>query len=108
VELFPKERPLLLSEFGGYSYPVEGHRSTKKTYGYGACRSKEELTKKIIDAYEKMVIPAIEKGLCGSIYTQVSDVEDEINGMMTYDREVLKVDGEKMQELAKKIYSCCP
>ena len=74
-------------------------------------RGKQDLQhrlKKIIDAYEKMVIPAIEKGLCGSIYTQVSDVEDEINGMMTYDREVLKVDGEKMQELAKKIYSCCP
>ncbi len=105
VELFPKERPLLLSEFGGYSYPVEGHRSTKKTYGYGACRSKEELTEKIVSAYEKMVIPAIKNGLCGSIYTQVSDVEDEINGMMTYDREVLKVDAGKMKELSERIFA---
>ena len=104
VELFPKERPLLLSEFGGYSYPVEGHRSTKKTYGYGACRSKDELTDKIVSAYEKMVIPAIKKGLCGSVYTQVSDIEDEINGMLTYDREVLKVDGEKMKALSARIY----
>ena len=104
VELFPKERPLLLSEFGGYSYPVEGHRSTKKTYGYGACRSEKELTDKIVAAYEKMVLPAVKKGLCGSIYTQVSDVEDEINGMMTYDREVLKVDAERMKDLAKRIY----
>ncbi len=103
VELYPKERPLLLSEFGGYSYPVEGHRSTKKTYGYGACRSKDELTDKIVSAYEKMVIPAIKKGLCGSIYTQVSDIEDEINGMMTYDREVMKVDEEKIKELSERI-----
>ena len=105
VDLYPKERPLLLSEFGGYSYPVEGHRSTKKTYGYGACRSKDELTDKIVSAYEKMVIPAIKKGLCGSIYTQVSDIEDEINGMITYDRELLKVDEEKMKALSERIYA---
>ena len=103
-DIEPKERPALLSEFGGYSYPVDGHRSTKKTYGYGACRSKEELTEKIVSAYEKMVIPAIKKGLCGSIYTQVSDVEDEINGLVTYDREVVKVDKERMIALSKKIY----
>ena len=104
VDLYPQERPLLLSEFGGYSYPVDGHRSTNKSYGYGACRSKEELTDKMIKTYEKMVLPAIKSGLCGSIYTQISDVEDEINGLMTYDREVIKVDEEKLKDLSLRIY----
>ncbi len=103
TEITPKERPALLSEFGGYSYAVDGHRSTKKTYGYGGCRSKEDLTQKILTSYERMVIPAIEKGLCGSIYTQVSDIEDEINGMMTYDREVLKVKEDDIRSVSEKI-----
>ena len=58
---------------------------------------------RIINAYERMVLPAIEKGLCGSIYTQVSDIEDEINGIMTYDREIIKVDEEKLRDLSQKV-----
>ena len=53
--------------------------------------------------YEKMVLPAIKKGLCGCIYTQLSDVEDEINGLYTYDREVCKVEIEKMTKLAVRL-----
>ena len=51
-----------------------------------------------------MVIPGIKGGVCGCVYTQVSDVEDEINGMYTYDRQVCKVNKEKMQALAARIY----
>jgi hypothetical protein len=54
--------------------------------------------------YEKMIIPAIKHGLCGCVYTQLSDVEDEINGFYTYDREVCKVEKEKIQEISKKIF----
>ena len=54
--------------------------------------------------YEKMVLPAIEKGLCGCIYTQLSDVEDEVNGFYTYDRVVCKVDKEKMKKLSDRIF----
>lgn len=104
-ELQPKERPMFLSECGGFSYKVPGHVfNDKKTYGYGACESIEELTDRIVDMYNVMVVPCIKKGLCGCVYTQVSDVEDEINGMYTYDRQVCKVNKEKMQELAKRIY----
>ena len=53
--------------------------------------------------YREMVIPAISKGLCGCIYTQVSDVEDEINGLYTYDRKVCKVIKEDMIQLSKEI-----
>lgn len=102
-KLKPGKRPLLLSEFGGYSWAVDGHTFARKKYGYGACNSREALTARIIEAYEKMVLPAIQSGLCGSIYTQVSDIEDEINGLMTYDREILKVDADALLRLAGRI-----
>ena len=104
-ELHAKERPMFLSECGGYSYLVEGHAfNPDKTYGYGACKDSEELTDRIVAMYEGMVLPGIKGGVCGCVYTQLSDVEDEINGMYTYDREVCKVNKEKMQDLAKRIF----
>ena len=105
-ELHAKERPMFLSECGGYSYLVEGHAfNPDKTYGYGACKDSEELTDRIVAMYEGMVLPGIKGGVCGCVYTQLSDVEDEINGMYTYDREVCKVNKEKMQRLAERIFS---
>ncbi len=105
-ELHAKERPMFLSECGGFSYKVDGHVfNTEKSYGYGACENSEELTDRIVDMYNVMVVPGIKGGVCGCVYTQVSDVEDEINGMYTYDRQVCKVNKEKMQELAKRIYA---
>lgn len=101
-----KERPVLLSEFGGYSYLEEEHVFSDKNYGYGTCKSKEELWERIHERYKELVLPYIylPKGLCGSIYTQLSDVEDEINGLYTYDRKVCKVDKEKMKHLSDAIY----
>lgn len=99
-----KTRPVFLSEFGGYSYLVPEHVYTNKSYGYGTCKSSEALFERISARYEELVLPYIKKGLCGSIYTQISDVEDEINGLYTYDRKVCKVDKASMQQLAKKIY----
>ncbi len=105
VDLTVKERPMFLSEFGGYSLPVQEHYYAKySSYGYGVCENEAELTVKIKETYEKMVIPFISKGLCGCIYTQLSDVEDEINGLYTYDRKVCKVIKEDMVRLAQKIY----
>lgn len=99
-----KSRPVFLSEFGGYSYLVPEHVYTNKSYGYGTCKSSEELFKRLSARYEELVLPYIKAGLCGSIYTQISDVEDEINGLYTYDRKVCKVDKASMQQLAKRIY----
>ena len=65
--------------------------------------SEEELTGMIETMYKEMVFPSLKNGLCGMIYTQVSDVEDEINGLYTYDREVCKVNKEKMRSLAQKV-----
>ena len=103
-KLNPKERPLFLSEFGGYTYKVDGHVfNEKKTYGYGTCKCKEELMNRIVTRYENLLLPAISKGACGCVYTQLSDVEDEINGLYTYDRKVCKVDKKAMKDLADKL-----
>jgi len=106
AELHPGKRPMLLSECGGYTRAIEGHMfNPSRKYGYGKTDSEEALTDKIAEMYEKMVLPAIPQGLCGVIYTQVSDVEDEINGLYTYDREICKVNKEKMRALAQRAFS---
>ncbi len=98
-----KDRPVFLSEFGGYSFVVKKHLFSDKHYGYGTCSSEEDLMKRITKRYEELVLPYIKEGLCGSVYTQVSDVEDEINGFYTYDRRVCKADKQNMIEIAEKI-----
>ena len=104
IPLEPKERPLFVSECGGYTMAVEGHYYSKYAqYGYGASDTKEALTKNILYMYENMILPHIKDGVCGCVYTQLSDVEDEINGLYTYDRKVCKVNKEKMKDLAKRL-----
>ena len=103
-ELHPGKRPLLVSECGGYAMKVENHvYNEEKSYGYGKAETKEELTKQILFMYEKMILPFIKMGVCGCIYTQLSDVEDEINGLYTYDRKICKVMKKEMKELAVRL-----
>lgn len=98
------ERPLFVSEFGGFSYAVPSHiYSEKANYGYGTCKDGSELVNRIIERYEDIIIANIRHGACGSVYTQLSDVEDEINGFYTYDRKICKVNEEKMRDLAVRI-----
>ena len=106
IPLEPKERPLFVSECGGYTMAAEGHYYSKYAqYGYGASDTKEALTKDIVYMYENMIIPYVKNGVCGCVYTQLSDVEDEINGLYTYDRKVCKVVKEDMLAMAEKIYA---
>ena len=99
--LKPSDKSLVLSEFGGYAYAVEGHLfNTDKSYGYKSCKSREHFQTSLSELYITKVLPAIDRGLCAAIITQVSDVEDEINGMLTYDRRVCKADPESMQQIA--------
>ena len=99
-KLEPKERPMLLSECGGYTLNL---RKKKKTYGYGIAKDQEDLTNRIRKLYEKMVISSIKNGLCGCIYTQLSDIEEEINGLYTYDRRECKVLPEPLRMIAEQI-----
>ena len=104
VKLKPSDKPIVLSEFGGYSYKPEGHvMNPYNTYGYRFFKTQPEFMKAFCDLYNNEVIPLVEKGLCATVYTQVSDVEDETNGLLSYDRKVLKVDKDKMLEIAEKL-----
>ena len=103
-ELTVGSRPLLVSECGGYSRAVVGHCYSKySTYGYGSAETAEELTDKILALYRQLILPNIPKGLCGCVYTQLSDVEDEVNGLYTYDRRECKVEQSAMAELAQDL-----
>ena len=98
------KKPLILSEFGGYAYKVEGHAfNLTKEYGYRHFSDQVSYEQAVAALYEKEIIPAIPQGLCGAIYTQVSDVEDETNGLVTYDRRVTKLSPEVMLPLSEKL-----
>ena len=102
--LKPSEKPIVLSEFGGFTYSAQGHIfNPDKSYGYGTCETTEQLDQRLRDVYLQRVIPAVRKGLCGSIYTQVSDVEDEINGIVTYDRKIIKPSEAVMLDIAARL-----
>ncbi|MBP3938717.1 MAG: glycoside hydrolase family 2 [Clostridia bacterium] len=97
-------RPFALTEFGGYSRKIENHMwNAKKSFGYIMFKDKDSLTKAYKHLFEKQIIPKISKGLCATVYTQVSDVEFEVNGIFTYDRELLKIDGDTIKEINKKM-----
>ena len=71
-----------------------------KSYGYGGCKHKEELNEAVVKLYMDEVLPCIKQGLCGAVYTPVSDVEDAINGVVTYDRKIVKLNPEMMGTVA--------
>ena len=104
VKLKASDKPLVLSEFGGYSFKPKGHVfNTEKTYGYGKFENQEEFAAAVEKLYLEQIIPAKETGLCAAIYTQVSDIEDETNGLISYDRKVTKLDASPMLEIARKL-----
>lgn len=84
------ERVLVLSEFGGYSWRIPGHSACPAVYGYKIFHSRDSLTKGYEALMKDTVLPAVEKGISATIYTQVSDIEEEVNGILTYDRKVMK------------------
>ncbi len=98
------DRPYILSEFGGYTLEVPGHLfNPQKSYGYKGHASKEALMADLQTLFERDVIAAIPLGLCADIYTQLSDIEDEINGLVTYDRAVVKVEPAVLKALSERI-----
>lgn len=93
-------RALCVTEFGGYTFAVDGHRWSLKPYGYRRCKTLEVFRADYESLYRHQVLPHIRKqGLTAAIYTQLSDVEQECNGLFTYDREVLKLDEEKLKAI---------
>ena len=97
-------RPIVISEFGGYSHRVEGHLFSSDNYGYTSHANREEFENAFLKLYGQEIEPLISKGICALIYTQVSDVEDETNGLLTYDRQVEKLDKARVRQLMQKLY----
>ena len=101
-------RALALSEFGGYNLRVDGHCFNQKDYGYRRLPDAAALWRDFARLYEREVLPAVPRGLCAAVYTQLSDVEDELNGLMTYDRRVVKLDAEDVRELNERLREASP
>lgn len=99
-----EDRVVALTEFGGYSYAMKGHLACEKEFGYQSYNSKEELTSNYKRLWEDEIYPNLQNGLSSTIYTQTSDIEEEINGIFTYDRDEVKFVEEEMKEINKKLY----
>jgi beta-galactosidase/beta-glucuronidase len=103
-----KGRALVLGEFGGLGLPMPGHTwQEKKSWGYRGFKDVGALT----SAYEALLTelkPYISRGLSAAIYTQITDVENEVNGLMTYDRAVVKMGMSRPAEAAKALYEISP
>lgn len=97
-----KDRAVVLSEFGGYVLPIKGHMQKGKRI-YSSFNSFDDWFKAYKNSIELDVLKNIPKGLCATIYTQLSDVEDELNGFVTFDREIIKVDVNAVKEINDKI-----
>ena len=97
-------RIFALTEFGGYSRIVSDHTwDERRSFGYMMYKYKDKLTAAYKKLHEKQIIPLIDRGLSVTIYTQVSDVENEVNGILTYDREHIKMDEDVIIEINKKL-----
>ena len=96
-------RAVLLSEFGGYNRRIEGHCFNKKDFGYKRFESEETLLGAWRALYENEILPAKEQGLAAAVYTQLSDVEDELNGLLTYDRAVKKLPADAVREINERL-----
>jgi hypothetical protein len=100
-----RKRAAVLGEFGGLGLPLEGHTWTdKKNWGYRNLTSREELTERYVQLIERLRFLIGDPGLCAAVYTQVSDVETECNGLMTYDRAIVKPDVEQLAAAHAKLH----
>ena len=100
----PSDKPLVLSEYGGYGWKLPDHAyPAAREYGYRNFADGAAFMDALEALYRQEILPAIPQGLCAAIYTQLTDVEEEINGLITYDRAVTKPDPQRMQRLAQEM-----
>ena len=111
VHSYPHPRMLMLEctkvnaigEYGGLGYVVEGHTwANRKTWGYQSFKTKEELLNKYCEFID-MLVDMTPYGVTAAVYTQTTDVENETNGIMTYDRKVIKFDEQKFRQANQKL-----
>ena len=102
--LYDPRRATVLGEYGGIGLVVEGNTwvNDKKNWGYVKFNTSDEVTNEYIK-YGRHLLELIQKGFSAAVYTQTTDVEGEINGLLTYDRKVIKMDEAKIREINQKI-----
>ncbi len=106
TRVIPDGRAFVVSEFGGYSRIVPKHTMNEnKAFGYMMFKNKKSLSKAYERLFTRQIIPLVRKGLSAVVYTQLSDVENEANGIMTYDRDIMKIDNETIVKLNKRLFS---
>ena len=99
-----QDRPQFLSEFGGWSLKIPEHSfNLEKTYGYKKYEDRETFVRDLKALYLEQVLPLVPRGLCAAVYTQVSDVEDETNGLLTFDRKAAKVTPDEFREVSEQL-----
>ena len=99
-----QDRPQFLSEFGGWSCKIPDHSyNLEKTYGYRKYGDRDAFIRDLRELYLEHLLPLIPRGLCASIYTQLSDVEDETNGLITFDRKEAKITPEEFRDISDKL-----
>ncbi|MCR4739009.1 MAG: glycoside hydrolase family 2 [Lachnospiraceae bacterium] len=87
-----RHRATAISEFGGFPLRIEDHSMYDKIYGYHNCKDHDELRARYSRLMSGTIEPKIDQGLSATVYTQLSDVEEEVNGILTYDREICKLE----------------
>lgn len=103
-DLFGSDQIIVLGEFGGLGLPLEGHTwQQKDNWGYRSFDNKEALLERYAEYMQKMQ-DLIARGLSAAVYTQTTDVEVEVNGLMTYDRKVIKLDPAGLKRLHQPLY----
>jgi hypothetical protein len=103
-DLFGAHRAIVLGEFGGLGLPVQGHTwQSEKNWGYQSFKSPQDLFKRYSELIDR-IPDLIRKGLSAAVYTQTTDVEVEVNGLMTYDRKIIKMPVDSLQQLHSQLY----
>lgn len=85
------KRAFVISEYGGYACNIKGHSSVDRIFGYKKYDSITEVAEAFRSLIKEQIYPLQEQGLSGAVYTQLSDVEEEVNGLVTYDRKIIKM-----------------
>lgn len=98
------KRAAVLGEFGGLGMPTPGHMWEERSWGYQTFKSREELTTAFEGLFANLRFLIAEPGLSAAVYTQTTDVETEANGLMTYDRAVMKMDPRRVRRAVKALF----
>ncbi len=102
------KKPVVLSEFGGYSHRVKGHLFGDANYGYRRFNEQKEFENAFTRLYKDEVLPLVKAGISALVYTQLTDIEDETNGIVSYDRRVYKLDKAACKKLMQELYDAVP